>query len=467
MFLEYMLARVTKHCPTFVDNYIQCNTSVLSVKYIAEKFEIVTQNHITNQVTTGFYDKCIWAAGQNGKPKLPTDLISMFRLGGFRGRMIHSTDTANFEEDVKGKRVLLIGGSYSAEDLALMAVKCGAEKIFICSRSEANVVTWTTQWPMDKVEVLTKRAPKGVSENGRVIQFAKTKFVFPDKYETTPEIVSEVRDIDTIIFCTGYSSNLEMLLDEELRSPLLHPYDKHQLPIPSDWKMKPNELTNLVGDVEPGDVRWPYHLRYPELWRGVVIDNPNMMFLEYEWFPYPLAGIDINAWMLMRILTGTFELPSKDEMKKQNLDDALEQLQIPYVRYCVDKAFQDAYWANADPDEKKLSYYERAFYKSAPEYSKMYYRLAARTMEDAKYPMSYGSYEQVNELAEQCLQSSLWGYEHRSSLNQCNEDGRSWMTFRDVKDTERHCSMFTGSKSVPLKKKWLESEAGDERSILN
>jgi len=314
------------------------------------------------------------------------------------------------------------------------------------------------------VEVLVEQSPKGVSEHGKVIQFAKTKFVFPDKYETSSEIVSEVRDIDTIIFCTGYAPNLDML-DEELQTPLFRDHAQHRLDIPSDWKMKPNELTDLVGDVAPGDVRWPYHVRYPDLWRGVMIDNPSMMFLEYEWFPYPLTGIDINAWMLMRIVTGSVKLPSEDAMRKQNLDEALDQLQIPYVRYCVDKAFQDAYLANKDPVEMNRSYYDRAFYKSYPEYSKMYYRLAARTQQEADYPTSYGSYEEVNDLAEECLKASQWSYEHRAQLNQASEEERCWKTFRDAENVERHQSMFTGTKAVPLKGKWLDIDVNDENIL--
>jgi cation diffusion facilitator CzcD-associated flavoprotein CzcO len=54
---------------------------------------------------------------------MPTSVTSLFREGGFTGKVIHSSDSADFETHVKSKRVLIIGGGYSAEDLALTAIK--------------------------------------------------------------------------------------------------------------------------------------------------------------------------------------------------------------------------------------------------------------------------------------------------------------------------------------------------------
>lgn len=120
--LECMMARCTKKCPDFFEKYMQFNTSVVSVKYENSKFQVITKNALTGEEQTGEYDKCIWSAGENGRPLMPSSLLNLFREGGFQGRVIHSSDTADFEADCKGKRILMIGGSYSAEDLALMYV---------------------------------------------------------------------------------------------------------------------------------------------------------------------------------------------------------------------------------------------------------------------------------------------------------------------------------------------------------
>jgi len=122
--LECMMGRCTKNCPDFFERYMKFHTSVVSVKYLDDqsKFEVVTKNVLTGEKVTDTYDKCLWSAGENGRPLMPSPLVKLFKDGGFQGRIIHSSDTSNFEEDVKGKRILLVGGSYSAEDLALMYV---------------------------------------------------------------------------------------------------------------------------------------------------------------------------------------------------------------------------------------------------------------------------------------------------------------------------------------------------------
>lgn len=120
--LDYMIGRVTKKCPDFFEKYMQFNTNVDSVRYVEskEKFDIVTRDMWTGEQVKHEYDYCIWSGGENGRPMMPGPLVNLFQEGGYAGRIIHSTDTTNFEEDTKGKRVLIIGGSYSAEDLALM-----------------------------------------------------------------------------------------------------------------------------------------------------------------------------------------------------------------------------------------------------------------------------------------------------------------------------------------------------------
>lgn len=120
--LEYMIGRVTADCPDFFEKYMKFNSSVESVKYIdaKSKFEIVTRDVCTGEEAMEEFDYCVWSGGENGKPNIPQNLANIFKTGGFKGRIIHSTETANFENDTKGKRVLIVGGNYSAEDLALM-----------------------------------------------------------------------------------------------------------------------------------------------------------------------------------------------------------------------------------------------------------------------------------------------------------------------------------------------------------
>ena len=135
--LEYILARVQKNSPDFFEKYVQFDTEVVNVRYIDSKqvFEVTTADVSTGVVTKKIFDKCIWAAGANGKASMPSELVEKLKEGGYEGRVIHSSDMSQFENDVRGKRIVVVGSSASAEDLALQAIKGGAAKVYVAMRS--------------------------------------------------------------------------------------------------------------------------------------------------------------------------------------------------------------------------------------------------------------------------------------------------------------------------------------------
>jgi cation diffusion facilitator CzcD-associated flavoprotein CzcO len=458
--LEYMIGRVTKHCPDFFEKYIQFNTSVVSVRFIHDKFEFVTKNHVTQEETTGVYDKCVWAAGENGRPIMPYEMVQMFRDGGFTGRIIHSSDTANFEEDVKGKRILLIGGSYSAEDLALMAVKVGVEKVYVSSRWKENAVSWTTAWPQDKVEILSEQTPVRITEDGKCIQFAEVEWTIPDKYVPSEEVETEIRDIDTIIFCTGYKPNVGML-EQTLQVPFSNDDKTLKLSVPKDWKMKPNKLTEYLGEVEPGDVYSSNSIvSYPGLYRGLAISNPAMMFLTGT-TDNPLVCIDVNACLLLRFITGLNAIPTSEVMTRQNLNDAFEGMQNIYVRYCMDSNYCAAFDEKCDNNKKLRELILPFFEEHESEHYSLYFRMLARTMQEAKYPVSFGTFEEFNEIAKTVMSNDTLVYNHRIVLDPDNEDENTWRTFRDYADANKFRSIFTGTEAVPLPGRWIDLDATD------
>ncbi len=238
------------------------------------------------------------------------------------------------------------------------AIKVGAERVFVSTRQAANAeqpgdaVSWTGAWPFDKVEVLEEQIPLRVTDNGKCIQFTEVEWKFPDKYEPeTGEVSTELRDIDTVIFCTGYVENTYML-DEPLREAVKRD-PTLQLDVPEDWKMTENSLTKFLGDVKPKDVRWlNSHVTHPKLYRGMMIDNPNMMFILAD-VSSPLCGIDVAAWLLVKIITGQREIPSREEMWTQNMADAIHEMQSPCVRFVMDKAYYDAYNHAMESDDRE------------------------------------------------------------------------------------------------------------------
>ena len=257
--LGYMIGRVTKNCPNFFQKYVQFDTEVVNVVFdpALDRFDVTLRCQKTNEVVIRHFDKCVWACGENSKQNLPNYLRRLFDDGGFQGRLIHSADTANLKEDVQGKRVLLVGGGYSAEDLALQAIKLGVEKLYISTRSgDSSYVGATKAWPMNKGEFLSKQLPCSLSENGRCIHFKHSSWKWPTGYvvEDDEEVSATVRDIDTVIFCTGYSVNFDML-DESLRKGYPKWGLEYELKVPETWKMPDNVFTKDVGkDVKPGKV---------------------------------------------------------------------------------------------------------------------------------------------------------------------------------------------------------------------
>ena len=82
-------------------------------------------------------------------------------------------------------------------------------------------------------------------------------------------------------------------------------------------------------------------------------------------------------------------------------------------------------------------------------------------MQEAQYPVDYGSFEELSEQAETIIDYDDLSYYHRHRL-----DGKEpWRTFRDYYDGDKFKSIFTGRASVSLKQKWLDIDAADT-SIL-
>jgi trimethylamine monooxygenase len=235
--LEYITGRVTKDCPHFFEKYVQFETEVVHVVYdpAIQKFYVTVKDLTTSTETKHQFDKCVWACGDNGIPNMPHKLVDMFREGGFKGGIIHSSNAAQLQKhNVRGKRILLIGGAYSAEDLALQSIKLGVKKVYCAARSRKAEVWSMECWPRDKVDILIEQQPIRVTENGRCIQFQKVDWTWPDTYEKAEgaaDVEREIRNIDTIIFCTGYNRAVGML-DEELQKGIRADY--HELTVPDD-----------------------------------------------------------------------------------------------------------------------------------------------------------------------------------------------------------------------------------------
>jgi hypothetical protein len=179
-------------------------------------------------------------------------------------RIVHSSDTSNFKDDVYQKNVVIIGGGLSAEDLTLMAIKEGANHIYITCRgeesSESAEGTVVSRWPYDKVTTHRETCVTNVSVSNEITLTKvercsiKRKYVLWDDedYEKADEVPIVLNNVDTVIFCTGYEPNFNMLDDD------LHPFSKNKesrhgdnMPkfnVPKNWTMHPSTTNDDDGD---------------------------------------------------------------------------------------------------------------------------------------------------------------------------------------------------------------------------
>jgi len=358
---EYLVGRVTKnHCAFFRD-YFVFDTQVQLVEEAADDDEgsfLVTVRHLpTGQVSTRVFDRCVWAAGENCLGSIPNSLQEVFRGDTVLGRdrksdldkeikgaepkeaicLLHSAETHLIREHCRDRKVLLIGGELSAEDMALQCLKWGASHVDVAARGDDwCAVSWTSQWPGDKVKVYLERGVDTVKGSQITLKYVQP--IWPCGYmpyqenDDVGEVVLE--DIQTVIFCTGYSANLDML-HRSLRpeSGVIPQFNMGAHPSLfvtdidwSTWKMSThNAAHKITGDVAAGKkriIRANYN--HPDMHRGVFFRNPHMMYLCEHGSDTPLLSLDVHAWLLCSYLTRRVPMPPVEEMKKSNNEQFLD-----------------------------------------------------------------------------------------------------------------------------------------------
>lgn len=214
------------------------------------KFTVKVQNLRANTTETEVFDEVIVSTGHFAFPNVP----NFTGIETFPGEIIHAHEFRGAER-FKGKQVLLIGGSYSAEDIGVQTHKMGAEHVTMSYRSKPQGFAWPEG--MDEV-------PEISSVNGSSVTF----------------IDGQTRSFDAIIFCTGY----------------LHHYPF----LPTELSLdSPNNL-------------------YPEgLYRGVVWQkNPKLYYLgaQDQWFTFNM--FDAQAWYVRDLILGRATLPDAAERSR-------------------------------------------------------------------------------------------------------------------------------------------------------
>jgi len=180
---DYILGRVKKGN---IKDKIKFNTKVTNVIYNSDKFEISYQNKTNGKILKDNFDYVVVSTGHFSVPFIP----EYKGMDSFPGRIMHSHDFRDAEE-FRDKNVIVLGSSYSAEDIALQCNKYGAKSVTIGYRHNPMGFKW----------------PKGMKEVYYLDRLEGKKAIFKDGTE---------QEADVILLCTGYLHHFPFL-EEKLK----------------------------------------------------------------------------------------------------------------------------------------------------------------------------------------------------------------------------------------------------------
>jgi trimethylamine monooxygenase len=221
---------------------------VRGVEFGDGKFTVSVHDLPNDSAYSEQFDHVICCSGHFSTPNVP----QFDGFENYQGRVLHAHDFRDAME-FAGKDVLIIGTSYSAEDIGSQCWKYGAKSITVSHRTAAMGYDWPDNWR--EVPLLQKL-------EGKTATF---------KDGTTV-------DVDAVILCTGY---------------------KHHFPfMAEDLRLKTaNRLASA------------------NLYKGVAwIDNPALFYIgmQDQWFTFNM--FDAQAWWIRDVIMDKIALPAKPEM---------------------------------------------------------------------------------------------------------------------------------------------------------
>ncbi|MEO0749808.1 MAG: NAD(P)/FAD-dependent oxidoreductase, partial [Pseudomonadota bacterium] len=226
---DYIEGRVNK---AGVRDWIRFNNSVRDIRYdeATGMFSVTARDAIADSESTEEFDHVVVCTGHFSSPNVP--YYPGFES--FNGRILHAHDFRDARE-FEGKDILILGTSYSAEDIGSQCWKYGCKSVTVAHRTAPMGYAWPDNW---------QEVPALVKVEGRTAHF---------KDGTSKEV-------DAIILCTGY---------------------KHHFPfLPDDLRLKTAN-----------------RLAAADLYKGVVWNkNPKMFYIgmQDQWYTFNM--FDAQAW---------------------------------------------------------------------------------------------------------------------------------------------------------------------------
>lgn len=243
---DYIRGRLAK---TGVRESIKFKHAVRSVTYdeASAKFTVTAHDLANGKDDAREFDYVVNCGGHFSTPRVPY----FPGFDAFNGRILHAHD---FREatDFKGKSILVVGTSYSAEDIASQCYKYGVGHVHCSWRTAPMGYNWPENFTTHAL--LTSIAPDGTCS-------------FKDGTSAK---------VDAIILCTGYQHHF--------------PY------VANDLRLKTEN-----------------RLWCDNLYNGIVLEkNHKMLYIgmQDQWFTFNM--FDAQAWWARDLILGKLAVPSAE-----------------------------------------------------------------------------------------------------------------------------------------------------------
>ncbi|MGI9484453.1 MAG: NAD(P)-binding domain-containing protein [Geminicoccaceae bacterium] len=212
-------------------------------------FRVVMQDLVNDREIVDDYDHVICASGHFSTPNVP--YFPGFET--YQGRVLHAHDFRDAVE-FKNKDILLIGTSYSAEDIGSQCWKYGCKSVTVSHRTAPMGFDWPGNW---------KEVPLLQKVEGKTATFKD----------------GSTADVDAIILCTGYLHHFPFMAD--------------------DLKLR---TTNRLATAD--------------LYKGVAwVKNPKLFYLgmQDQWYTFNM--FDAQAWWARDVIMGRIDVPGEAAMR--------------------------------------------------------------------------------------------------------------------------------------------------------
>ena len=258
---DYIKGRVEK---AGVRDYIRFSCPVRDVTFdeASGKFTVTYHDHNTDTVDSDEFDYVVCASGHFSTPNVPE--YDGFKT--FGGRILHAHDFRDALE-FKDKDILVVGSSYSAEDIGSQCYKYGAKSITSCYRSAPMGYKWPENW----------------EEKPALTHVTTDTAHFAD---------GSSKHIDAIILCTGYLHHF--------------PFMEESLRLKTDNRL------------------WPL-----DLYTGVAWEANSKLFylgMQDQWYTFNM--FDAQAWYVRDIILDRIALPDLATMKAHSQSWRDEELKL-------------------------------------------------------------------------------------------------------------------------------------------